>query len=64
MPDSDSYVKCDICGKTKEVAFSVCLRKGWPTCCEGKTMRLLRTEADIDAAVGKAVSPVRGFFRA
>lgn len=57
----NDYVKCDKCGATKEVDFAACVRKGWPTCC-GYTMRLLRTQADIDAAVGKAVSPVRGFF--
>lgn len=64
MPD-DSYVKCDECSETKTVNFAHCLRDGWPVCC-GHTMRLLRTEADIDAAVGKAVKgasfEVKGFF--
>ena len=60
---ADSYVKCDGCGQSKQVDFAVCLRSGWPECC-GKTMRLRNTQADIDAAVGKAMSPIKGFFRA
>lgn len=60
---ADSYVKCDKCSASKQVDFTACLRSGWPKCC-GKTMRLINTQADIDAAVSKAMSPIKGFFRA
>ena len=44
---SDSIVKCLTCGKEEQVKFGFCLFKGWPKCC-GYTMRLMKTDADID----------------
>lgn len=52
MPIADSAVICDECGRVELVAFANHLRFGWPECHE-KTMRLLETNADIDAAVSE-----------
>lgn len=47
----DTYVQCDWCGREERTGFAASLGGGWPTCCKGHTMRLIRSEADIDAAV-------------
>jgi len=60
---SDSLVKCDTCGREQKVKFGDCLKSGWPECC-GFTMALIRTRADIDAAVGKIVAPARQIIAA
>lgn len=46
----DTVVRCDWCGREERPDFASSLRSGWPTCCKGHTMRLIRTEADIEAA--------------
>jgi hypothetical protein len=51
---NDSMVECVSCGKREEVSFAKCLREGWPRCC-ALTMRLLKTVADIEHAVGEAM---------
>jgi len=51
---ADSNVECMHCGKKLLANFARCLREGWPMCC-GYTMRLLRTAADIEHAVGEAM---------
>lgn len=55
---SDSYLRCSVCGRESTTNFSSSLRHGWEKCC-GYTMTLVRTDADIDAAVGDAFAPVR-----
>jgi hypothetical protein len=55
---ADSYLRCTVCGRTSTTDFASSLRDGWETCC-GYTMRLERTTADIDAAVGAVVAPAR-----
>jgi len=47
---ADSYLKCTVCGRESTTTFTSSLRTGWEKCC-GYTMRLMRTNADIDAAV-------------
>ena len=47
---TDSFVRCDKCGREERANFAICLSKGWPKC-DGYTMRLVSTDADIDAAV-------------
>jgi hypothetical protein len=53
----DTVVRCDDCGRTVDVDFGVALAVGWPKCwCNGQTLRLVHTIADIDAAtVGVAL---------
>ena len=53
---SDTTVRCEKCGRTKRVDFSVCLRMGWPKC-HGYTMRLDKypIPADIERATKKAI---------
>lgn len=51
----DSYLKCTVCGRESTTNFASSLARGWEKCC-GYTMRLERTDADIDAAVGGIVS--------
>jgi hypothetical protein len=51
---ADSYLRCTICGRTSTTDFASSLRTGWERCC-GYTMRLERTDADIEAAVGSVV---------
>ena len=53
----DSYLKCSVCGRESTTNFSSSLRHGWERCC-GYTMTLVRTDADIGAAVGDAFSPL------
>ena len=48
---ADSYLKCAVCGRESTTDFASSLRDGWEKCC-GYTMRLERTEADIEAKVG------------
>jgi hypothetical protein len=48
---ADSFVQCVTCGYTRRVDFGKCLREGWPKC-HDQTMRLTKTTADIEAAVG------------
>ena len=55
---NDSHVRCDKCGREERANFAGSLRSGWPKCC-GYTMRLLRTEADIAAAVGSIFDDAR-----
>lgn len=50
----DSYLRCTVCGRESTTNFASSLRHGWERCC-GYTMRLERTTADIDAAVGGVV---------
>ena len=50
----DSYLKCTVCGRESTTSFASSLRTGWEKCC-GYTMRLIRTDADIEAATKGAV---------
>jgi hypothetical protein len=50
---ADSYLRCTVCGRTSTTDFASSLRTGWERCC-GYTMRLERTDADIEAAVASA----------
>jgi len=52
---NDSKLLCMECGKKSETSFARSLGSGWPTHC-GYTMRLIQTEADIDAAVAGIVN--------
>ncbi|CQD03711.1 hypothetical protein BN000_00628 [Mycobacterium europaeum] len=37
-----SHLECDTCGKRRGVGdLANNLRKGWPTCCKGHSMRLV-----------------------
>lgn len=49
----DSWLECSYCGRKSTASFASSMQSGWERCC-GYTMRLERTEADIDAAVGAA----------
>jgi hypothetical protein len=55
---SDSYLRCSVCGRESTTNFSSSLRHGWEKCC-GYTMTLVRTDADIGSAVGDVFAPVR-----
>ena len=55
----NTLVRCDACGCEKRVDFSRCLRSGWPKCCNGYTMKIITTKANIEQAVGDAFAPVR-----
>jgi hypothetical protein len=55
MSTPDSKVTCKSCGREATPNFAKCLRDGWPECC-GSTMQLISTQADIEQAVGGAVS--------
>jgi hypothetical protein len=55
----DSYIKCSVCGRESKTNFAGSMATGWPTCC-GYTMTLVRTDADIDAAMAKVVSDQTG----
>lgn len=54
MPSPDSYLRCSRCGRESITSFASSLRDGWERCC-GLTMTLVRTDADIDAAVHQVV---------
>lgn len=54
--ERDSFLRCTVCGREETTNFSGSLRRGWTKCC-GYTMRLERTDADIESAVGKALTP-------
>lgn len=60
MSENDSKVRCKKCGRTQEVNYSACIRRGWPKCCDGLTMRLISkpTEEMIHRAVGDALQPL------
>jgi hypothetical protein len=45
---TDSYLQCTVCGRRSTTNFASSLRTGWEKCC-GYTMRLIRTNADIEA---------------
>lgn len=51
---NDTKVGCTVCGRQQDTSFGGSLRGGWPKCC-GYTMRLMRTEADIEAVTGAVV---------
>jgi hypothetical protein len=55
----DSVVRCTACNKRKRVSFSLCLRKGWPVCCD-QTMYLFSspTNRQISEAVADAMAPL------
>lgn len=53
MP-ADTIVHCPTCNRRKHVSFATCLRGGWPSCC-ARTMWLLRTTADLEAATRQAI---------
>lgn len=54
---TDSYLRCTVCGRTSTVNFASSLRTGWEKCC-GYTMRLERTDADIGEATRQAMGVV------
>lgn len=54
----DSYLRCMVCGRESTTSFASSLRSGWEKCC-GYTMRLERTDANIDEAVEEAVTSSR-----
>jgi hypothetical protein len=54
VSDQDSYLRCTVCGRESTTNFASSLSRGWEKCC-GYTMRLERTDANIDAAVGGIV---------
>ena len=54
MSDMDCDLVCTVCGRKSTTRFALSLRNGWEKCC-GYTMRLIRTTADIDAAVQQAI---------
>ena len=49
---NDSWLRCTVCGRESTTRFASSLATGWEKCC-GYTMRLERTTADIDQAVGE-----------
>lgn len=55
MSTNDSHLECTTCGRKDVTNFARSLRTGWPMCC-GQTMMLVRTEANIEDAVGGAIS--------
>jgi hypothetical protein len=56
MSGNDTYLHCTVCGRTSSTSFKSSLERGWEKCC-GYTMRLMRTEADIERAVGQIAGP-------
>lgn len=34
-------VQCPTCKRRQSVSFAVCLKRGWPKCCQGQTMELM-----------------------
>jgi hypothetical protein len=65
MPDlsaqSDSYLRCEVCGRTSTTSFASSLQRGWQKCC-GYTMRLVRTDADIERTVSQVAGPGARFL--
>lgn len=57
---SDTIVRCDWCGRQERARLVMSLRSGWPTCCKGHTMRLIRTDADIEAATRHVIEQQMG----
>jgi hypothetical protein len=53
---ADTYLRCTVCGRTSTTGFASSLKRGWEKCC-GYTMRLVRTEADVERAVGQIAGP-------
>jgi hypothetical protein len=51
---NDTKVGCTVCGRQQSTSFGGSLCSGWPKCC-GYTMRLMRTEADIEAVTATVV---------
>lgn len=47
MREPDTTVKCAICGREEKARFSVCLRLGWPRCCDF-SMTIIRQPAPVD----------------
>lgn len=56
MTEYDTYLRCTVCGRESTTSFRSSLAAGWEKCC-GYTMRLMRTEADIEKAVGQVAGP-------
>lgn len=54
MTTTDTHLRCTVCGRESSTRFATSLANGWEKCC-GYTMRLERTSADIDEAVGEVV---------
>jgi len=59
---SDSYLKCSVCGRESTTSFASSLRNGWEKCC-GYTMTLVSTKADIEATAGECFSQIDGVLR-
>lgn len=59
---SDTFLRCTVCGRETTTSFGGSLRDGWPRCC-GYTMRLERTDADVEAettaVVEEQLQPIR-----
>lgn len=61
----DSVVSCAACGRRYQVNFAACIALGWPKCyCNDRTMTLIHTDADIDAAVANIIRVSRSLRRA
>lgn len=51
---TDTIVECRKCGRKQHLDFKYGLTNGWSQCC-GETMRIIKTDADIDKAVKFAI---------
>lgn len=54
MHGHDTVVQCKKCGRKQYLDFINGMKNGWSKCC-GETMLLLKTTADIEQSVRKAL---------
>lgn len=58
--EPDSVVRCVGCHRELDVNFAACIAVGWPKCwCNGLTMTLISSDADIDVEMGKVIRASR-----
>lgn len=55
----DTIVQCKKCGRKQYLDFKYGLLNGWSECCDGLTMPILKTKANIDGAVKFAINRQR-----
>jgi len=57
---NDTVVRCPKCGRTQALLFKNGLKNSWSKCCDGYTMPIILTLADVYKATSDAINEQLG----
>lgn len=53
---NDTIVRCPKCGRAQSLMFKNGLKNGWSKCCDGLTMPIIFTKADVYKATSETIT--------